>query len=113
MKDDKGLYEVGIEMRKTRPNITWPKIEKSLEFRMACDDHDVEDYQIEFIRRGFLGLPFEDEQPVGVITIKGKYEGCPIDKAPIAYLKWALKSAVIKTKPELEKQIIEYLNNHD
>ena len=113
MKTNKGLYEVGIKMRETRPDVKWSTIEKSIEFAIACDNNDVEEYQKEYIRRGFLNLPFEEEKQCGIITIRGKFEGHKIEDVPIAYLKWCLKSSVIKTKPELEKQIKEYLDNHE
>jgi len=113
MKTNEGLYKVGQAIRGTKNNIPWDKIESSLEFQVACSNNDVEEDQIEYIRRGYLGLPFDNKEPEGIITIKGKFEGCKISQAPIAYLKWALTSAVIETKPELKQQIIEYLKDHD
>jgi hypothetical protein len=104
MKTKKGLYEAGKKFTKIC-KLPWDDVESSMEFQICCNKYNIDEEHQEFIKMGYLGIPFEEEDDSPIMPIRGNFYGQKLSTIPIKYLNWCLSSLIIQDLPELKQQI--------
>lgn len=94
-------YNAGKIFKRDRPDISWMRLVTCEEFKQLRIEKGLTDKQVRYIKLGYTGKPFEEEDEQEDLMPFGKYKGQPMSSLSPKYLRWLLEQNWISQWPSV------------